>query len=85
MSTRRQFLKQSSVLAAGAMLYKNSFAVNLLSKPKVVILGAGLSGLAAQHPRLGRRRSSRARRRNVQRGPEKTPAPGIAQRLLLRA
>ncbi len=47
MSTRREFLKQTSVLAAGAMLYKNNFAVNLLAKPKVIILGAGLSGLAA--------------------------------------
>src|SRR6187399_2504725 len=47
MPTRREFLKQTSVLAAGAMLYKNNFAVNLLAKPKVIILGAGLSGLAA--------------------------------------
>lgn len=46
-STRRDFLKQTSILAAGTMLAKNSFAVNLLSKPSVVILGAGLSGLAA--------------------------------------
>ncbi|MEO8666725.1 MAG: NAD(P)/FAD-dependent oxidoreductase [Ignavibacteria bacterium] len=47
MPTRREFLKQTSVLAAGAILYKNNFAVNLLAKPKVIILGAGLSGLAA--------------------------------------
>jgi len=47
MSSRREFLKQTSVIAAGAILYKNSFAVNLLARPKVIILGAGLSGLAA--------------------------------------
>ncbi|MEP7146435.1 MAG: NAD(P)/FAD-dependent oxidoreductase, partial [bacterium] len=47
MPTRRQFLKQTSVLAAGAMLYQNSFAVNFNSRPKIIILGAGLSGLAA--------------------------------------
>ncbi|MCB0728051.1 MAG: FAD-dependent oxidoreductase [Ignavibacteriae bacterium] len=46
-STRREFLKQTSILAAGTVLAKNSFAVNLLSKQKIIILGAGLSGLAA--------------------------------------
>ncbi len=47
MSTRREFLKQTSIIAAGAMLANNSFAINILNKPKVIILGAGLAGLAA--------------------------------------
>jgi len=47
MTTRREFLKQSSLLAAGAMLSSNTFGINLLQKPKIIILGAGLSGLAA--------------------------------------
>lgn len=46
-STRREFLKQTSILAAGTVLAKNSFALNFLSKPSIVILGAGFSGLAA--------------------------------------
>ncbi|MEO8211028.1 MAG: NAD(P)/FAD-dependent oxidoreductase [bacterium] len=47
MSTRREFIKQSGLIAAGAMLANKSFAFNLLSKPKIVILGAGLAGMAA--------------------------------------
>lgn len=47
MSTRREFLKQTSLIAAGALIANNSFAINFLSKPKVIILGAGLAGLAA--------------------------------------
>ena len=47
MPTRREFLKQSALLTAGAALANNSFALNLLSKPKVIILGAGFAGLAA--------------------------------------
>ncbi len=47
MSTRREFLKQTTILTAGALLTTQNFKLNLLAKPKVVILGAGLSGLAA--------------------------------------
>ena len=47
MPTRREFLKQSALLTAGAALANNSFALNLLSKPKIIILGAGFAGLAA--------------------------------------
>jgi len=47
MTTRREFLKQSSVIAAGTLLAPKVFSMNLISKPSVIILGAGLSGLAA--------------------------------------
>ncbi|MEO6696008.1 MAG: NAD(P)/FAD-dependent oxidoreductase [Ignavibacteria bacterium] len=47
MTTRREFLKQSSLIAAGALLTPKPFSLNFLQKPKVIILGAGLSGLAA--------------------------------------
>lgn len=47
MTTRREFLKQSTLLTAGALLTNQNFKINLFSKPKVLILGAGLSGLAA--------------------------------------
>lgn len=47
MTTRREFLKQTAVVAAGAFLLPNSFNINILSKPKVVILGAGFAGLSA--------------------------------------
>ncbi len=47
MTTRREFLKQSSVIAAGTLLAPKVFSMNLISRPSVIILGAGLSGLAA--------------------------------------
>ncbi|MBS1518929.1 MAG: FAD-dependent oxidoreductase [Bacteroidetes bacterium] len=47
MTSRREFIKQSSLIAAGSMLAGNKFSLNLLSKPSVVIIGAGFSGLAA--------------------------------------
>ncbi|MDQ3021739.1 MAG: FAD-dependent oxidoreductase [Bacteroidota bacterium] len=47
MSTRREFIKQSGLIAAGTLLSHKSFAINLLSKPRVIILGAGLAGLAS--------------------------------------
>lgn len=47
MATRREFLKQSSLIAAGALITPKTFSMNFLQKPKVIILGAGLSGLAA--------------------------------------
>ena len=47
--------------------------------------GVGLPGLAARYPRLGRRRSAGARGRRVRRRAAQAAAPGVAQRLLLRA
>ncbi|HMS65679.1 MAG TPA: NAD(P)/FAD-dependent oxidoreductase [Ignavibacteria bacterium] len=47
MSTRREFIKQSSLIAAGAVISGNAFGLNFIKKPRVIILGAGLSGLAA--------------------------------------
>jgi monoamine oxidase len=49
MTTRRDFLKQSALIAAGAAILPNAFALNLGAKPKVIIIGAGFSGLAAAY------------------------------------
>lgn len=49
MTTRRDFLKQTAVLAAGAAIIPNTFAINLGAKPKVIIIGAGFAGLAAAY------------------------------------
>jgi monoamine oxidase len=54
MTTRRDFLKQSAIIAAGSVLLPNSFNIIAGSKPRVVILGAGFAGLAAGY-RLGQR------------------------------
>lgn len=48
MTTRREFLKQSSLLVAGAMLAGQP-GINLLEKRKVVIIGAGFAGLSAAY------------------------------------
>ncbi|HRE40882.1 MAG TPA: FAD-dependent oxidoreductase [Ignavibacteria bacterium] len=47
MTTRRDFIKTSSVVLAGAMVTPKLFNVNLLNKPNVIIVGAGLAGLSA--------------------------------------
>lgn len=47
MTTRREFIKQGAILATGAIVSKNSFALNFISKPKIIVLGAGISGLGA--------------------------------------
>lgn len=47
MTTRREFLKQSSLIAAGAVIAPKSISFNIKEKPTVIILGAGLSGLSA--------------------------------------
>lgn len=47
MTTRREFLKQSSLLAAGAVISSASISSSLFKKPEVIIIGAGLSGLTA--------------------------------------
>lgn len=49
MTTRRDFLKQTAVLAAGAVVLPNSFGINLGAKPKVLIIGAGFAGLSAAY------------------------------------
>lgn len=47
MSTRREFLKQSATIAAATVIASNMKGINLLSKKKVVIIGAGFAGLSA--------------------------------------
>lgn len=47
MSTRRDFLKTSSLIAAGAVLLPDSFNIKRSAKPKAIIIGAGFSGLSA--------------------------------------
>ena len=49
MSTRREFIKQSAVLAAGTLILPDAFNINLKVKPKIVVLGAGLAGLSAAY------------------------------------
>lgn len=48
MSTRREFLQQSALLSAGALLSRNALA-QTGHKPRVIVLGAGLAGLAAAY------------------------------------
>jgi monoamine oxidase len=48
MSTRRDFLKQSALLAAAAAI-PAPFNIISGSKPKVIVIGAGFSGLAAAY------------------------------------
>src|SRR5260221_9185323 len=48
MTTRRDFLKASALLAAGAVLPK-TFNINSITNPKVLIMGAGFSGIAAAY------------------------------------
>ncbi len=49
MTTRRDFLKTSALLAAGAMILPGTFNINLKPKPRVIIIGAGFAGLAAAY------------------------------------
>jgi monoamine oxidase len=50
MSSRREFLKQSSLAAGGILVASSSFGNILIGKkPKVIIIGAGFSGLAAAY------------------------------------
>src|SRR5690349_10632059 len=47
MSSRRQFIKETT-LAAGGLLFASSFSnIFIAKKPKVIIIGAGFAGLAA--------------------------------------
>lgn len=48
MSSRRQFIKESSLAAAGVLVASSSFGNFFIGKkPKVVIIGAGFAGLSA--------------------------------------
>lgn len=49
MSTRRDFLKTSAIVAAGTIVIPNSFNVISGSKPRVIIIGAGFAGLSAAY------------------------------------
>lgn len=49
MTTRRDFLKQSAIIAAGTAVIPNSFSILAGQKPKVIIIGAGFAGLAAAY------------------------------------
>jgi monoamine oxidase len=49
MTTRREFLQQSAVLTAGVALSDTLFFQSKRKKPRVVVLGAGLAGLAAAY------------------------------------
>lgn len=47
-TSRRDFLKQSSLLAGGIVLHSGSFSnFKIGRKPSVIVIGAGFSGLAA--------------------------------------
>lgn len=50
MSSRREFLKQSTLAAGGALLASSSFGnIFIGKKPRVIIIGAGFAGLSAAY------------------------------------
>lgn len=49
MTTRREFLQQSALATAGILLSRPMFGEPLPTRPRVVVLGAGLAGLAAAY------------------------------------
>jgi len=49
MSTRRDFIKNTAILAAGVAVLPPVFSINKGIKPKVVIIGAGFAGLSAAY------------------------------------
>ncbi len=49
MTTRREFLQQTAVLSAGILLSDTLRSQSKRKKPRVVVLGAGLSGLAGAY------------------------------------
>lgn len=49
MTTRRDFIKQTAVLAAGTMVLPSAMNFNFGAKPKVIVIGAGFAGLAAAY------------------------------------
>ena len=49
MSSRRDFIKNTAILAAGVAVLPPVFSINKGIKPKVVIIGAGFAGLSAAY------------------------------------
>lgn len=49
MQTRRRFIRNGIITSAGLLLSAKSSAFHIGQKPKVIIIGAGLSGLAAAY------------------------------------
>jgi monoamine oxidase len=49
MTTRRDFLKQTGLLAAGTMVLPAAVNFNFGVKPKVIVIGAGFAGLSAAY------------------------------------
>src|SRR5688500_6771968 len=50
MSSRREFLKQSSLVAGGVLLASSGYSnIFIGKKPKVIIIGAGFAGLSAAY------------------------------------
>jgi monoamine oxidase len=50
MTTRRDFIKQASLLTGGLLLSNSSLSgFNITKKPKVIIIGAGFAGLSAAY------------------------------------
>ncbi|MBO9660022.1 MAG: twin-arginine translocation signal domain-containing protein, partial [Chitinophagaceae bacterium] len=50
MSSRRQFIKESSLATAGMLVASSSWGNFFIGKkPKVVIIGAGFAGLSAAY------------------------------------
>jgi len=47
MLTRREFISTTAAATAGVLVSRHVFGADILTKPRVVILGAGLAGLAA--------------------------------------
>ncbi len=49
MSSRRDFIKSTALLAAGSLILPGAININTIGKPKVIIIGAGFAGLAAAY------------------------------------
>ncbi len=49
MQTRRRFIRNGMITSAGLFLSANSSSFHIGQKPKVIIIGAGFSGLAAAY------------------------------------
>jgi monoamine oxidase len=49
MTTRREFIKQTGVIAAGSLVLPNLVNMNFGVKPNVVVIGAGFAGLSAAY------------------------------------
>lgn len=50
MNTRRDFIRQASILSGGLLVSGSPFGTFLINKkPKVIIIGAGFAGLSAAY------------------------------------